>query len=448
MPSTKVPIGLLIPSLESRKYLRRLAEETGLVSVEVESAQHCAEPRDEAARLFVDARPEVILVGIDDAHAGILSLEALQAALPETRLLALSEKTDPNLIMEAVRAGAREFLPMPVQQRRLVQAIDRHVAEKQRKQEIRTEGKIYCLTAAKEGSGATSIAINIASVLAAVPGNRVALIELGNRFGDAALYLSLTPPFKTAEALAAGSRLDSVLLDTCMARAEGLSVLPAPKDLGTKEIVDVAAMARLLKVATQTYTYTLVDIPQLLPKEHMQVLIKAAEAVLVIANPELSSISRTGYLMRYLATFGAAGKLKLVINRIRAADEITAGQVEKVLGQPVYFKIPDRDKDCARALMSGKPLVRRNGSTLARSYHDLTRQLAGIPAPARPHRFPRPFTAAREPSTAGKDETTEGTAHGEERVPEQHPATAAPWRRPGLRIVAPRFRVNLRRDLA
>lgn len=445
MPSTKVTIGLLIPSLESRKYVRRLAEETGLVSVEVESAQHCAEPRDEAARLFVDARPEVILVDIDDAQAGIPSLEALQAALPEARLLALSEKTDPNLIMEAVRAGAREFLPMPIQQRRLVQAIDRHVAEKQRKQEVRSEGKIYCLTAAKEGSGATSIAINIASVLAAVPGNRVALIELGTRLGDAALYLNLTPPFKTAEALAAGSRLDSVLLDSCMARAEGLSVLPAPKDFGTKEAVEVAAMARLLKVAIQTYTYTIIDIPQLLSKEHMQVLVKAAEAVLVIANPELSSISRTGHLLRYLAAFGAGSKLKLVVNRIRAADEITAGQVEKVLGQPVYFKIPDRDKDCARALMSGKPLVRRNGSALARSYHDLTRQLAGIPGPARPHRFPRPFTAAREPSPAGNAEASKRKPQADEQIPEPHPATPLAWsRRPGVRIVAPRFRVNLR----
>ncbi len=444
MPSAKVSVGLLIPSLESRKYVRRLAEETGLVSVDVEAAQHCTEPRDEVARLFAATRPEVILVDIDDPQAGIPSLEALQAALPETRLLALSEKTDPNLIMEAVRAGAREFLPMPIQKLRLSQAIDRHVAEKQRKLETRSEGKIYCLTAAKEGSGATSIAINIASVLAAVPGNRVALIELGTRLGDAALYLNLTPPFKTAEAFAAGSRLDSVLLDSCMTRADGLSVLPAPKDLGAKETVDVASMARLLKVAMQTYTYTIIDIPHLLPKEHLQVLAKTAEAVVVVANPELSSISRTGHLLRYLSTFGAASKLKLVINRCRAADDITTGQLEKVLGHPIYCKIPDKNKDSARALMSGKPLARRNGSALARSYHDLARQLAGIPKSESPRRFlsGRLFRNARQPGPS--------RAPSPQPVPPSAPATVSTprylptRRRRSTRLVAPRFRVNLR----
>ena len=128
MASAKITAGLLIPTLESREQVHKLAEAMGSISVEVESEQYCTSPSDPSARKFINARPEIILVDMGNARAGISSIEILHAALPETRLYAISEKTDPKLIIEAVRAGAREFFLKPIQPRSLSEAIARYFA--------------------------------------------------------------------------------------------------------------------------------------------------------------------------------------------------------------------------------------------------------------------------------------------------------------------------------
>jgi len=388
MTSDKITAGLLIPSLESREYVRTLTEATGSISVVVESEDYCANPGDSSARQLINARPEIILIDMENPEAGLSTIETLHAALPETRLYAISEKTGPKLIIEAVRAGAREFFLKPVQPSSLAQAMERYLAEKQRMLETRREGSVYCFTAGKEGSGATTMAINVASVLSAVPGTRVVLIDLDSPGGDTAMYLKLAPQHKIEDALSAGSRLDSLLLDSCVIPAYGFSVLlPPRKEFGAPRTPGSEPLARLLKVAAQTYSHVVVDLPRTLPKDYLQVVTKAAEALVVVLNPELSSIARTGHLLRHLSDCEVNGKIQLVINRSRKSDEIAVGWVEKALHHPIYFRVPDDSKESAKAIMAGKPLVKGSNSSLACSYDELAHKLACIPGPKGRHRL-------------------------------------------------------------
>jgi pilus assembly protein CpaE len=387
MALAKITAGLLIPSIEGLEHARILSEATGLISVEIESDQYCAKPSDQSARQFIHAKPEIILVDIEDTQAGILSIEILHGALPETHLLAISKKADPKLIIQAVRAGAREFLQGPIQPHSISQAIDRYVAEKRRKLETRKEGKIYCFMAGKEGSGVTSIAINVASAFASMPETRVALMDLDSPVGDAAIYLNLATQHKIIEdVLAAGSRLDSLLLESCMSQADGFFLLPAPKEWGKQKLPGPETIAKLLKVAAQTYTHTIVDLPHSMPLEQLQAVANAAEFLIVVLNPDLSSISRTGLLLRHLAFCEVPDKIRLVVNRSHDLDEIDSKLMEKALHFPIYYKIPNNYKDSVRSMMSGKPLARNNKSELAQSYHRLARLLAGIPEPKGRHR--------------------------------------------------------------
>lgn len=396
MDSAKISAGLLIPTYENLERIRILAEATGLLGVEIESDQYCAKPSDQTARHFIHAKPEIILIDIEDTQAGILAIETLHGVLPESHILAISKKADPKLIIQAVRAGAREFLQDPVQPASLTQAVDRYIAEKQRRLEMMTEGKIYCFVAGKEGTGVTSIAINVASAFASMQGSRVALMDLDSPVGDAAIYLNIATQNKIEDVFAAGSRLDSLLLESCMCQADGFYLLPAPKEWGRQKLPSVDTLAKLLKVAAQTYTHTVIDLPRTLPTEQMQVVAKASELIVVVLNPDLSSISRTGMLLRHLSSCEAADKVRLVLNRSHDMDEIDNELMEKALHHPIYFSIPDNHKESAKAMMSGKPLARNTKSELAHSYHKLARLLAGIPEPKGRRRF-----VSGSPNTAG-----------------------------------------------
>src|SRR6266702_2907026 len=89
MTSTKIRVGILVPSVEARELVRNQVSSSGLASVAVESDQYCAVAEDRGARRFIEVRPDIILIDMQDQKAGIESLTALKAALPETRLFAI-----------------------------------------------------------------------------------------------------------------------------------------------------------------------------------------------------------------------------------------------------------------------------------------------------------------------------------------------------------------------
>jgi len=101
----------------------------------------------------------------------------------------------------------------------------------------------------------------------------------------------------------------------------------------------------------------------------------------VVSVPEVPALWRTERLIRFLSTGGNLDKVRLVINRSAKHDEITDGEIERVLKLAVHWKLPNNYKGSIKAINSGQPLVFQNHSDLARSYRDLAYDLAGIPLP-------------------------------------------------------------------
>lgn len=379
MASSEITVGILAPSADTRELLRIQLSTTGLASVEVEADQYCSNQSDRSARRFVESPPDIIIVDMQDPQAALQTLHVLHAALPDTWLFVCSTANNPQLIIETMRAGAREFLPSPIPPATLSQALGRYIAEKQYRH--KTAGKIYCITSAKGGVGATSLAINLAASLALVPKTHVALIDLNSPVGDTAAQLNLKPQFTVTEALGSAGRLDPVLLESYMSHAHGVSVLPGPKDFQTEFIPGPDALARMLEVIAQTYTHAFVDLASSLGKEYMQVATGMSAAVVVVSTTELPSLWRTERLIRFLGGCGMSEKVRLVINRDRKSDEVTDSEIQRVLKLSPYWKLPNNYRGSKKAILSGYPLVSANHSDLAASYRELAHRLTEMPLP-------------------------------------------------------------------
>src|SRR6266404_1446839 len=153
MSDPGIKIGILSPSAETREMLNLLVGATGLASIDVEVDQYCSSYGDRPARRFIETRPDIIIVDLEDPRCGIQSISVLHTALADAWLIASSRGNEPELIIETVNAGAREFLPAPITPTSLSKALSRYIAEKQKHQ--RNVGRIYCVTSAKGGVGAT-----------------------------------------------------------------------------------------------------------------------------------------------------------------------------------------------------------------------------------------------------------------------------------------------------
>jgi pilus assembly protein CpaE len=383
MASDSLTVGIIAPSADTREILRLQVNATALASVEIESDQYCAVYGDRTTRKFIEAQPDIIIIDMQDPQAGLQSTGILHAALPDAQLFLSSESTDSQLIIESMRAGAREFLPKPIPPRTLSQAMSRFITEQQRHEEARAAGKLYCITSAKGGSGATSLAINLATSLADVHKARVSLVDLNSPVGDAVAHLNLKPQYTVTDALESASRLDPVLLDSYTIHTHGVAVLPGPKEYKQGYRPNLEALSKLLEVLVRSYTHSFLDLPFSLDRDQMQLVCEMAANIIVVSVPEVPALWRTERLVRFLTASGNIDKVRLVINRSVKNDEITDGEIERVLKLSVHWKLPNNYKGSIKAINSGQPLVSQNHSELARSYRDLAYELAGVPLPTK-----------------------------------------------------------------
>ncbi len=383
MAMAQITVGIMAPVAETRDSLAGHVESTQLATCRTILDQYSAVEDDHPTQTFLESRPDIIIVDMQDQKAAIKALFTLHAVLPETWLYASSTATDPQLIIETMQAGAREFLQKPVSARSLTLAFSRYLDEKQRYRVEKTRGKMYSVMAAKGGSGTTSVATNLAIAVSEMPDTKVSLIDMNSPVGDAAAYLNVKTQFSVADAIAAAPRLDPLLLDTFMAKAHGISMLAGPKKYQPAPTAAAASLAKVLRVSAQSFTHVFVDVPSFLEQEQLQVLTDMSDSVLVVLTPELPALWRTQRLVLFLSEAGCAARLRLVVNRDSRQFEISEREITKILNYPIYWRLPNNYRSAIQAINSGKPIVSVNNSTLAKSYYRLAHDLTGIRQPGK-----------------------------------------------------------------
>lgn len=74
----------------------------------------------------------------------------------KTTLIALSERSEPALIVEAMRAGCSEFLAKPVTVDQVCESLTRLSGRAQGVREVRTSGKVLVFLGCRGGAGTTT----------------------------------------------------------------------------------------------------------------------------------------------------------------------------------------------------------------------------------------------------------------------------------------------------
>jgi pilus assembly protein CpaE len=379
----KITVGILAVLKERATELRAEITQTGVATVAVELLDFCTSTTDWSTRKLVDADPEIIVIDIGESAAALQTLQVIHTALPNARLLVTSSVGDPQLIIELMRAGVREFLPSPLTQDALLQAFNRYIAEKVRAhkhtQTRAKRGRLYCILSAKHGSGATTVAVNLAGIIASRSNQRTALIDLDRPLGDAAAYLNVKPNFTVTDAMAAGPRLDSVLLESYMQSTSGFQLLPGFREHNADASLAPDKLSHLLEVAQTTFDHTIVDLPTNLNEDQVKVITRHSSTTLVVLTPELPAIWRTERLLAYLTGLHAADKVRIVLNRSTRSDEINDADIERLLKMPLYCKLPNEYGACIKAINSGTLLDSSSNKYLSRALTSLAADLAGFP---------------------------------------------------------------------
>jgi len=377
----EIRVGIIAAQKETAESLNMQIVQTGMAAMVVLSEEPCATVSDNPTRKVVEANPDIIIIEIRDSSTGLQTLQILQAALPKARLLITSNVTDPQLIIEAMRSGAREYLPNPVTQATLLEAFHRHLVEKARTTNHASakRGKLFCITSAKHGSGATTLAVNLAGIIAARSQQSTALLDLDRPVGDAAAYLNIKPAFTVSDALAAGPRLDSVLLDSYMQKSNGFHLLAGFREYASNTAIPAERLEQVLEVSQNTFAHTIVDLPPTMSEDQVQVIARASQSIIVVLTPELPAIWRTERLLTYLTKLESTDKVRVILNRSSSSDEISNVDIERQLRNGIHWRLPNDYRACIKAINSGNLLDPAGSKLLFRAVNALATELAGLP---------------------------------------------------------------------
>lgn len=329
---------------------------------------------DPSLRRLQDQKPDVILVDIPPSNAAVTlrAIELIHAEIPYSAIFAVGEMSQPQVIVNAMRAGAREYIERPPTTTHLLEAFVRLTSAQRKAQKTQQRGTIITVLNAKGGCGATMVAVNTALALQASHG-KVALVDLA-QLGHTALHLNLKPSFTISDVLRNLHRLDGALLEGYMMRHDnGLHLLAGATD---PVFVDTttADFAKLFDLLVSQYSYVVVDASSRLDPV-TRIVCDVSEQVLLVAHADVPSLWSAARVQQFIVENGNPDRVRLVLNRYRKIAGFSDTDVENATGAKVFWKIPNHYPIVASSIDRGIPVTQTNHSEMARAFVGLASSL-------------------------------------------------------------------------
>lgn len=324
---------------------------------------------------------DVVIIDLDSDQQYALELVEAMAGDNAVTVMVYSMQTDPNVLMNCMRAGAREFLSQPLTVGVLNDAINRATLRRPAtKISNKQGGKVLVFLGGKGGTGVTTVASNFAVSLAQECAQSTLLIDLDLPLGDAALNLGISPQFSTVDALQNYSRLDSNFLSKLLTKhSSGLFVMAAPGKFPQMEINN-EAVEKLIAIARMGFDYVVIDAGSRFDLSGTK-LVEQADTVYLVMQagiPELRNSHRV--ISEYFKSGGS--NLEIVLNRfIPKAGGVDEEHIAKALTRPVQWKIPSDYVAVRRMQNEASPLALED-SMIARAIQEMARAACGMPAKA------------------------------------------------------------------
>lgn len=335
--------------------------------------------------------PDVAVISLDkDPEAAIKLIMRINSEASDTAILATSGSTDGQLILKAIRAGAREFITLPMSDVELQDALGRIAQQKFGGGEGRSRScEVIAVAGATGGVGTTSAAVNLGCVLAEETRNSVALVDLDLALGDADVFLDAIPDYTLADVVQNVSRLDIQLLKRSLTKhASGLYLLPRPVELRDIEGIEPESLRKVIGLLKASFSHLIIDLSKTYNVLD-QVAIEAASRVLLITQLDLPCLRNVVRLMMsFDETDGLQEKVNIVVNRAGLdAGQISLKKAKETLGREIFALLPNDYRTMVEVRNNGVPLITQAPkAALTQAFREMAAKISSpeTPSPGSP----------------------------------------------------------------
>jgi len=342
---------------------------------------------------------EFAAIAIDDSDEDDLPIliEIITLATARNiRVILIAEDVSPAVLHQLLRQGADEFVPYPLPEGELEAAIERirqrgkqtaNEATPFAKGNAPGDGVLLAVQGLAGGTGATTLAVNLAWELATVEKDdppRVCLLDFSLQTGSTATYLDLPRRDAVFEMWSDTESMDEdIFKQSLTAYEDRLWVLTAPSDMLPLDLITPDDVGRVLDLARSKFDYVIVDMPGTLV-QWTETVLNAAQIYFVTLELDMRSAQNALRLKRALrAEELPTEKLRFCLNRAPKFTDLNGKSRVKRLAESleisVEVQLPDGGRVITQAGDHGAPLahaaaknpLRKEIAKLAASLHQI-----------------------------------------------------------------------------
>jgi len=323
-------------------------------------------------------RPDVVLVDISNWKDPLEGLVAsIRSAAGEAMLIALNTTAEADAILASLRAGINEYLFPPLEES-LRRCLEKRSAERSRRRDggSKGAGKAFAFFSAKGGCGATTLICHVAAELGR-QNQKVLLMDLDLEAGMVGFITKTKAVWSILDAVNNLHRLDIHYWKALVSNGiPGVEIMAAPLALASKQQIKDDQIRQVIAFAKPHYDWTLVDLGRSLSRITMAALEEIDEACLV-TSLEVPALHQAKQVIQTMLDSGyGKNRIRLILNRSPKRLDITPGELEKMLGVPIFCMVPNDYPELYETYAEGRMLSR--SSELGKQIARLATKLANI----------------------------------------------------------------------
>lgn len=342
---------IICPDSDLNERFQQLLTELGFITVTRHLDRY---PNSiELLRYLRAHAPQVVFLSVESMNRAIDTVREIEKSTPGVQVVALGRRCDPQVLLDLMRAGIREYASLPFDRQGITEALHRiseTVAAKP--PSIESTDNLFAFLPSKAGVGTSTIALNASMALARMPDRRVLLSDFDLNSGMMRFMLKLENEYGVTDAAEHSLTMDESLWPQMVTAVDKLEVLHAGK-LNPEFHIEPAQIRHLIEFMRRNYQGLCFDLSGNLEKYSLEIM-HEAKKIFLVCTPEIPSLhlAREKYL--YLKHLDLQDRICVLLNRCQKRPIITPEQIEELLGIPVQMTFPNDYQGVHRALTFGR----------------------------------------------------------------------------------------------
>jgi len=321
------------------------------------------------------ASPDVAVVdGRGDLASAVALVERLRAADATTGIFFVASSSNPDAILQSMRAGANEFFTWPPAKAALDEGITRTASR--RATSAPPQATTMVFFGAKGGAGTTTMAVNSAVEISRLSKRPTVIVDLKPGLGEVSLFLGVRSRYTLLDALDNLHRLDGDFLrELVVKHKSGLEMLAGSDLFDRPGPGDSSALEEVFRLLGRQYEYIVIDAGSQMNPCSVSALY-TADMIGLVANPDVPCVRNAQRLLDRIGQLGpCAERVKILLNRAAEPYPIPPAQLQSALGQPIFHTFPSDYKSVSSALNSGVPLALSGNTEMATQFDTFIRRI-------------------------------------------------------------------------